>query len=403
MLDAKEQLKIIKQGCIELIPEDELLKKLKSGKPLKIKFGADPSAPDLHLGHTVIIQKLKELQDLGHEIIFIIGDFTAMIGDPSGKNETRPQISEREVKQYAETYKKQIFKILNPRKTKIVYNSKWLKNIKLTDIIHLASQYTVARMLERDDFMNRFEKERPISIHEFLYPLIQGYDSVMLKADLEIGGTDQKFNLLVGRELQRQYKQEPQCILTMPILEGLDGQKKMSKSLNNYIGITEPPSEIFGKIMSISDELMLRFYELVSGMPPEQVKRLKEEIRSQSLHPKKAKMALASLIVERFYSVKESKAAALEFESVFKEGNLPQAIPLIKIARADLKNNKIWLPKALTLAKLCSGTSEARRTIKQGGLKVNGQKVTDEQAEIDITQEVLLQAGKRRFAKIICA
>lgn len=402
MLEPKEQLKIIKRGSIELIPEDELLKKLETGKPLKIKFGADPSAPDLHLGHTVIIQKLKSLQELGHEIIFIIGDFTAMIGDPSGKNETRPQISEKEVKQNAETYKKQIFKILNLKKTKIVYNSKWLKNIKLIDIIHLASQYTVARMLERDDFMSRFEKERPISIHEFLYPLIQGYDSVMLKADLEIGGTDQKFNLLVGRELQRQYKQKPQCILTMPILEGLDGQKKMSKSLNNYVGITEPASEIFGKIMSISDELMLRYYELISGMPVEQVKRLKEEIRGQTLHPKKAKMALASLLVERFYSVKAATAAAQEFESVFKEGNLPQDIPLIKIPRGELKNNKIWIPKALTLAKLCSSSGEARRVIKQGGLKVNGQKITDEQTQIDISQETLLQAGKRRFARIIC-
>lgn len=402
-MDPRKQLTIIKAGCVELIPEDELLKKLSKGKPLKIKFGADPSAPDLHLGHTVILQKLRTFQELGHEVIFIIGDFTAMIGDPSGKSETRPQLSEKEVKQNAETYKKQVFKILNPKKTKIVYNSKWLKDIKLADIIHLASQYTVARMLERDDFMNRYEKERPISIHEFLYPLIQGYDSVVVKSDIEIGGTDQKFNLLVGRELQRQYKEEPQVILTMPILEGLDGQKKMSKSLNNYIGITEPSLEIFGKIMSISDELMLRYYDLVSGLTPQRIKEIKELIRSEKLHPKKAKSELAQILVERFYSAKEARVAAAEFESIFKEGNVPQDIELVKIPKHELKHNKIWLPKLMLLCGLSDSTSNARRVIKQGGVKVNNNKITEEKAEIDVSSETLIQAGKRGFKKVICA
>ncbi|MFA4858623.1 MAG: tyrosine--tRNA ligase [Candidatus Margulisiibacteriota bacterium] len=402
-MDPLQQLEIIKAGCVELIPEAELLAKLQRGKPLRVKWGADPSAPDLHLGHTVILQKLRTLQELGHEIIFLIGDFTALIGDPSGKSETRPQLSEKQVKQNAETYKKQVFKILDARKTRVVFNSHWLKNIKLADVIHLASQYTVARMLERDDFLSRFDALRPISIHEFLYPLIQGYDSVQLKSDIEIGGTDQKFNLLVGRELQRQFKAEPQVIITLPILEGLDGQKKMSKSLNNYVGITEPPEEIFGKIMSISDDLMLRYYELVSGLPAGEILQIKAELKAEKLHPKEAKMRLASILVKRFYSSSAARAAAVEFESIFKEGNLPQDITLVKIPTHELKNGKLWLPRAMVLCGMAEGTSDARRLIAQGGVSVNGQKITDEKAEIDITHEVLLQVGKRRFARIICA
>src|SRR3989339_1242322 len=296
MKSAQEQLEIIKRGVIEIIPEAELVKKLAKGKPLRIKWGADPSAPDIHLGHTVVLNKLKQFQDLGHEVVFLVGDFTAMIGDPTGKTVTRPALSAQEVKTNSQTYQDQVFKILDRKKTKVVYNRSWLTKLKVEDLIKLAGNYTVARMLERDDFHKRYKAEQPISIHEFLYPLIQGYDSVHLKSDLEIGGTDQKFNLLVGRELQREFKQEPQVILTVPILEGTDGVQKMSKSLGNYIGVTEPPSEIFGKTMSISDALMHRYFTLLTEMSPEEIKRM---------HPKEAKMILAKTIVARFYDEKK--------------------------------------------------------------------------------------------------
>ena len=382
------QLENIKQNCVELIPEDELIEKLKKGKPLKIKWGADPSAPDIHLGHTVVLNKLRQLQDLGHEIIFLIGDFTAMIGDPSGKSETRKPLSKAEVERNSKTYQDQVFKILDKKKTKVVYNSHWLSKLKLEDVINLAGKYTVARMLERDDFMNRFEKERPISIHEFLYPLIQGYDSVHLKADIEVGGTDQKFNMLVGRELQREFKEEPQVIITLPLLEGTDGVQKMSKSLNNFIGITEPPAEIFGKTMSISDTLMLRYYELLTDVPLAEVKLM---------HPKEAKARLGKIFVARFYSEAEAMVAEAAFESVFAKGNLPEDLKLV-----TLKAKKMAIAKLVVDSGLAPSTSVARRLIKQGGVRVDDRVVSDENEVIDLASEKVLNVGKRKFVRVIC-
>ncbi|MBU0671842.1 MAG: tyrosine--tRNA ligase [Candidatus Margulisbacteria bacterium] len=387
MKSVVEQLKIIKRGAIELLPEAEFIKKLEAGKPLRIKWGADPSAPDIHLGHTVILTKLRQFQELGHQVIFLIGDFTARIGDPSGKSETRKPLTPAEVKQNAKTYQDQIFKVLDKKKTRVVYNSHWLSKLKIEDVLNLAGKYTVARMLERDDFMNRYEQERPISIHEFLYPLIQGYDSVEVKADVEIGGTDQKFNMLVGRELQREFNEKPQCILTMPLLEGTDGVQKMSKSLNNYIGITEPPSEIFGKTMSISDDLMLRYYELLTDFPLAEIR---------ILHPKEAKKKLARLLVAQFYSDKEAEAAEAEFESVFKEGKRPQDVPLQQLAKSKYRAADL-----LKESGLAASGSDARRIIKQGGFKVNDAVVADENAEIDISEEKLLQKGKRNFLRVV--
>ncbi|SRR3989339_470131 len=387
-IDVEKHLRIIKENIVELLPEEELICKLKRNKPLRIKWGADPSAPDIHLGHTVVLNKLKQFQDLGHHVIFLIGDFTAMIGDPTGKSETRPILSPEEVKENAKTYQKQVFKILDPKKTEVVYNSNWLADLKMADLINLAGKYTVARMLEREDFMTRFEKERPISIHEFLYPLIQGYDSVHLKSDLEIGGTDQKFNLLVGRELQREFKQEPQVILTVPILEGTDGVQKMSKSLGNYIGVTEPPSEIFGKTMSISDALMHRYFTLLTEMSPEEIKRM---------HPKEAKMILAKTIVARFYDEKKAIAAEQEFEAVFKEKKLPQDILLIKI-----KEKKANILDLMVKTGLASSKGEARRLISQGGVRVNDQKVADDKFEADLSLEIVLNVGKLKYVRVIC-
>ncbi len=400
-MDIKKQIEIIKRGVIELIPEDELAKKLKKGKPLKIKWGADPSAPDIHLGHTVILKKLKAFQELGHEIIFIIGDFTAMIGDPSGKDVTRPELSRAEVDKNARTYKEQVFKILDPKKTKVVFNSKWLKKLKLDDVISLAGKYTVARMLERDDFMSRFEKERPISIHEFLYPLIQGYDSVEVKADVEVGGTDQKFNLLVGRELQREFNEEPQVILTLPLLEGTDGVQKMSKSLGNYIGIAEPPSQIFGKTMSIPDSLLVKYYGLLTSIPEEEIKSMNEAMKTGHLNPRDAKAGLAKIFVTELFSEKDAIAAEKEFESVFREGKLPQEIPLKIILKKELKaGGKIPIGRLLVLSDLAPSVSEARRLISQGGVRIDGEKVSDEKLEIKLDYEKIINVGKRRFVRV---
>lgn len=386
MKSIDEQLKIIKRGVVELIPEDEFIKKLKKGRPLRIKWGADPSAPDIHLGHTVILTKLKQFQDLGHEVIFLIGDFTARIGDPSGMSETRKPLSKEEVKKNSKTYQNQIFKILDKKKTKVVYNSQWLSKLRIEDVINLAGKYTVARMLERDDFMSRYEKERPISIHEFLYPLIQGYDSVVLKADVEVGGTDQKFNMLVGRELQREFKEEPQVILTLPLLEGTDGVKKMSKSLDNYIGITEPPSEIFGKTMSISDELMLRYYELLTDFSLDEIK---------AMHPKEAKKKLASLLVSRFYNQEAAKAAETEFESVFKEGKLPQDIELRVFATKE-----IGIIDLLVKTGLVSSKSEARRVIQQKGVRIGEETVSSDKYMVKLDTEKVINVGKRKFLRV---
>jgi tyrosyl-tRNA synthetase len=378
---------LIKRGTVEIIPEDQLIEKLKSGKPLKIKWGADPSAPDIHLGHTVVLHKLRQFQDLGHEVIFIIGDFTARIGDPTGKSETRKPLTEEEVAKYAKTYQDQVFKILDKKRTKVVYNSHWLKKLTIEDTIKLAGKYTVARMLEREDFMNRFEQERPISIHEFLYPLIQGYDSVEVKADVEVGGTDQKFNMLVGRELQREFKAEPQVILTMPLLEGTDGVQKMSKSLGNYIGITEPPAEIYGKTMSISDALMHRYYELLTDKPLADVK---------AMHPKEAKKQLARILVARFYSEKEATYAEEEFEAVFKGGGKPQEIETV-----TMKNKEANILDLLTWTGLAKSRSDAKRLIQQGGVTLDDQQVKDEPMVVDLTKEHLLKVGKRRFLRVI--
>ncbi|MDD4178944.1 MAG: tyrosine--tRNA ligase [Candidatus Margulisbacteria bacterium] len=393
MKSIEEQLKIIKRGVVELIPEEELIAKLKEGRPLRVKWGADPSAPDIHLGHSVVLNKLRQFQDLGHKVIFIIGDFTARIGDPSGKSETRKPLTPQEVKKNAETYQEQVFKILDKKATEVVYNHNWLSKLNMEDIFNLAAKYTVARMLERDDFMNRFEKERPISIHEFLYPLVQGYDSVEVKADIEVGGTDQKFNMLVGRELQRDYKDKtqvvitmPQVILTMPLLEGTDGVQKMSKSLNNYIGITESPAQIFGKTMSISDDLMMRYYELLTNENLEAIKQL---------HPKEAKMKLASILITKFYNAKEAQKAAEGFDAIFKQGGTPEDIETAVVAKKEL--NIIDL---LSETKLASSKTDAKRLVGQGGVSVDGEVIKDEKQTVSLDRERLIKVGKRRFLKV---
>ena len=393
MKSIEEQLAIIKRGVVELISEDELAAKLKEGRPLRVKWGADPSAPDIHFGHSVILHKLRQFQDLGHRVIFVIGDFTARIGDPSGQSKTRKQLTPEEVEQNAQTYKEQVFKVLDKNATEVAYNHNWLSKLNMNEIFELLSKYTVSRMLERDDFMNRFEKERPISIHEFLYPLVQGYDSVEVKADVEVGGTDQKFNMLVGRELQRDYKGKsqvtlvmPQVVITMPLLEGTDGVQKMSKSLGNYIGVTEPPSEIYGKIMSISDTLMRRYYELLTEVPPGEVK---------AMHPKQAKQRLARTLVARFYSDQAAAAAEAEFESVFKEGKLPQEIELISLPKKEMN-----IVDLLAETKLAASRTDARRLIRQGGVSVNEQIVKDDKLSVNLSGERLIKVGKRKFLRI---
>ncbi|MFA5839298.1 MAG: tyrosine--tRNA ligase [Candidatus Margulisiibacteriota bacterium] len=375
MKNIEETLKIIKRGALELIPEDEFIAKLKQDRPLRVKWGADPSAPDIHLGHVVVLTKLRQLQDLGHEIIFLVGDFTARIGDPTGKSETRKPLTSEEVERNAKTYQDQVFKILDASKTKVVFNSHWLSKLKMEDVINLAGKYTVARMLERDDFMNRFEKERPISIHEFLYPLIQGYDSVELKADLEVGGSDQKFNMLVGRELQREFSQVPQCILTMPLLEGTDGVQKMSKSLDNYIGITEPAINIYSKILSISDVLMLRYYELLTLENMEQVK---------NQHPKDAKKRLAFMLTERFCGKSEAEKAEMDWVSMHeKKEILSEHREEIEHVNLDIlpyeqkkeaiKSGVLSVAHFLSCSGIAPSISEARRLVNSSGIRVGGE------------------------------
>ena len=400
MLKPEKQFEIIKRGSVEIIVEAELLRKLKKSfeekRPLRIKAGFDPTAPDIHLGHTVLLEKMRQFQELGHEVIFLIGDFTGMIGDPSGKSEIRKPLTREEILENAKTYKEQIFKILDPNNTKIVFNSEWMSALTAEEMIRLAGRYTVARMLERDDFKERFVSQNPISIHEFLYPLIQGYDSVVLKADVELGGTDQKFNLIVGRELQREYSQEPQSLILMPLLEGLDGIKKMSKSLGNYIGITELSKEIFGKIMSINDELMLRYYELLSHISVEELNALKEGMKIGKIHPKKVKENLALEIVERYWGKDEASKAKGEFERVFKEKGLPNEIPIVEI---KWDGNEMWVPKIMKLSGLTSSTGEAIRLIKQGGVMINDEKFTDPDGKL-AKGDYLFKVGKRKFLKI---
>ncbi len=389
-----EQIAYLKKGAVDVIREEDLRKKLersaKTGKPLRVKFGADPTAPDIHLGHTVVIRKLKAFQELGHTAIFLIGDFTGMIGDPSGKNATRPPLTREEIQANAETYKAQIFKLLDPQKTEIRFNSEWFENQGAAEFIKLASRTTVKQILERDDFSKRLTEEKPIALHELLYPLVQGYDSVALEADIELGGTDQKFNLLMGRNLQREYAQEPQVILTTPLLEGLDGVQKMSKSLNNYIGIDEPPFEMFGKIMSASDELMWKYYELLTDLSPPEIERIK----SSDENPRNLKVNLAKLIVKDFHSHQAADEAEADFNRRFVKKEIPDEIEKVK---ASLDSYKIV--DLLVQINLAGSKKEAKRLVEQGGVKINGEKISDVGANIDVENEILIQVGKHKFVR----
>jgi len=395
-MEIKEQLEIIKRGCDELIVEAEFVEKLKSGRPLRVKAGFDPTAPDLHLGHTVLISKLRQFQDLGHHVIFLIGDFTGLIGDPTGKNATRPPLTREQIADNAKTYQAQVFKILDAGKTEIAFNSTWMDKLSSADMIKLAAKYNVARMLERDDFGKRYKSGQSIAIHEFLYPLVQGYDSVALRADLELGGTDQKFNLLVGRELQKDYGQPSQCILTMPLLEGLDGVNKMSKSLGNYVGIAESPEQIFGKLMSISDELMWRYIELLSFESLATIRNWKQEVEG-GRNPRDIKVAFAQEIVARFHDRAGAQKALSDFEARFKQGEVPEDIQEMVI---DTAGESLALSQVLKQAGLTASTSEAMRMIEQGGVKVNGEKVSDKALKLSSGGPFVLQVGKRRFAKV---
>jgi tyrosyl-tRNA synthetase len=392
MVDIDSQLALIKRGADELLIESELVEKLKAGRPLRVKAGFDPTAPDLHLGHTVLINKLRHFQDLGHHVMFLIGDFTGMIGDPSGKNATRPPLSREQILENADTYREQVFKILDPQKTEVCFNSTWFEPLGAAGMIKLAARHTVARMLERDDFSKRYTGGQPIAIHEFLYPLCQGYDSVAMKADVELGGTDQKFNLLVGRELQKHYGQSPQCVLMMPLLEGLDGVNKMSKSLGNYIGIAESPTEIFGKLMSVSDDLMWRYYELLSFHGYDEIARFKREV-AEGRNPRDVKVLLGQEIVARFHSAKDADAALTEFEARFQRGVLPEDMPEISVPAGSLA-------QVLKAAGLTSSTSDALRMIDGGGVRINGEKVVDRNAALGAGECAVLQVGKRKFARV---
>lgn len=396
MVDIEHSLHVIKRGCDELLIEAELVEKLKGGRPLRVKAGFDPTAPDLHLGHTVLINKLRHFQDLGHHIMFLIGDFTGMIGDPTGKNVTRPPLSREQILENAKTYKEQVFKILDPQKTEICFNSSWFEGLGAAGMIKLAAQHTVARMLERDDFSKRYTNGQPIAIHEFLYPLCQGYDSVAMRADVELGGTDQKFNLLVGRELQKHYGQSPQCVLMMPLLEGLDGVNKMSKSLGNYVGINESPREIFGKIMSVSDELMWRYYDLLSFRPTAEVAKLKNDIAG-GRNPRDVKVLLAQELVARFHDQAAAEAALADFEARFRQGALPDDMPEVILQNGG---TAMSVMQVLKQAGLTASTSESSRMIEQGGVRANGEKVADKALQIPVGETIVLQVGKRKFARV---
>ncbi|MEK6692237.1 MAG: tyrosine--tRNA ligase [Nitrospirota bacterium] len=403
MLSVKEQVEIIKRGAVEIIQEDEIIKKLEKSlrekKPLRVKAGFDPTAPGIHLGHTVLLNKMRQFQDLGHEVIFLIGDFTGIIGDPSGRSETRKSLTREDIEKNAETYRRQVFKILDAEKTKVLFNSEWLGKMSVNGFLELGSKQTVARMLERDDFNKRFKEGKDITILEFYYPLLQAYDSVALKADIELGGTDQKFNLLMGRTIQRRYGQDEQVLILMPLLEGTDGVNKMSKSLGNYIGINEPPNEIFGKVMSISDELMLRYYDLLSHIPLSELNRLKEGLRNDVIHPKKAKEDLALEIVERYWGKDEAVKAREGFEHIFKKKGIPGEIQEVSIRVSDRANIN-WLPQIMKDNGLTKSTSEARRLIIQGGVKVNDSTVTDLNTKLE-KGEYIIKAGKRKFLKVV--
>jgi tyrosyl-tRNA synthetase len=395
MIPIDEQLAVILRGADELVSEAELVERLKTGRPLRVKAGFDPTAPDLHLGHTVLINKMRQFQELGHRAQFLIGDFTGMIGDPSGRNATRPPLTREQIEANARTYQDQVFKILDPQKTEILFNSAWMTELGAAGMIRLASHYTVARMLERDDFAKRFKGNQPIAVHEFLYPLAQGYDSVAMKADIELGGTDQKFNLLVGRELQRDWGQSPQCILTVPLLEGLDGINKMSKSMGNYVGINEPAEEIFGKLMSISDTLMWRYYELLSFRPMAEVNALKAEVEA-GRNPRDVKVLLAQEIVARFHSRAAAEQALAEFEARFRDHAIPENLPEVAIAATE----PVALVQVMKQANLVPSTSEAMRMIEQGGVKLDGERVVDRALRLAPGTLAVLQVGKRKFARV---
>jgi tyrosyl-tRNA synthetase len=395
MRDIDGQLELIKRGAVEIIAEEELVEKLTKGRRLRVKAGFDPTAPDLHLGHTVLIQKMKQFQDLGHEVIFLIGDFTGMIGDPSGKSETRKQLTNEEVVRNAETYKEQIFKILDPSKTVIDFNHRWLEKMDAVALIELSAKYTVARMLEREDFKQRYQSQQSISIHEFLYPLLQGYDSVVLKADVELGGTDQRFNLLIGRDLQREYGQQPQVILTMPLLEGTDGIQKMSKSLKNYIGINEPPEEMFGKVMSISDDLMWRYYELLSDRSLDEVKATQSRVESGTLHPMEAKKSLAAELAARFHGAAAARSAGEYFETRYQKKSLPK-----EIRKRFSAPQTIWICRLLVDLEFAKSNTEARRLISQGAVRVDGDVVTDVNFQFKGAMHQIIEVGKNRIAQI---
>jgi tyrosyl-tRNA synthetase len=395
MSPTAQAIEIIKRGCHELIVHEELVKKLQSGRQLRIKLGLDPTAPDLHLGHTVVINTLRHFQELGHQVQFLIGDFTGMIGDPTGKNQTRPPLTREEILQNAQTYREQAFKILDPDKTQILFNSKWSDELGAEGIIRLAAKYTVSQLLERDDFSKRFAAEKPIAVHELLYPLMQGFDSVAMKADVELGGTDQKFNLLVGRELQRAYGQEPQCILTMPLLEGLDGREKMSKSLGNYVGIAEAPGQIFGKLMSISDDLMWRYIELLSFEPLEKISSWKKQVEAGG-NPRDVKVLFAKEIVARFHSPDAAKKAEEDFESRFRHGELPEDVPEKTVGETQIL-------KVLKESGLVPSANEGARMIEQGGVRVDGEKLGDRNLQLKRGSTYVVQVGKRKIARVTIA
>ncbi|NMG33456.1 tyrosine--tRNA ligase [Azoarcus sp. TTM-91] len=397
MSDVQAALALIKRGADGLLIESELVQKLESGRPLRVKAGFDPTAPDLHFGHTVLINKLRHFQDLGHQVQFLIGDFTGMIGDPSGKNATRPPLSREQVLENARTYQEQVFKILDPEKTEICFNSTWMQDMNAADMIRLASLQTVARMLERDDFAKRYAGQQPISIHEFLYPLCQGYDSVAMKADVELGGTDQRFNLLMGRELQKHYGQTPQCVLMMPLLEGLDGVNKMSKSLGNYIGIAEPAKEIFGKVMSVSDTLMWRYFELLSFRSLEEIAGLRRGIEQEGRNPRDVKVMLAQELVARFHGAAAADEALADFEARFQRNAIPDDIPEVRVVVGE------GMPvfQVIKQAGLTGSTSEAMRMIDQGAVKLNGERVEDKARLLPAGETVVLQVGKRKFASVV--
>lgn len=396
----EEQIAVIKRGAVDLINEKELREKVARAealkRPLRVKLGLDPTAPDLHLGHTVVLQKLKQFQDLGHVAIFLIGDFTAMIGDPTGRSETRPALTKEQIMANAETYKKQVFKILDPEKTEVRYNSEWFEKISAADMIRLCAQYTMARIMEREDFKNRYQNNLPISIHEFLYPLVQGYDSVALEADIELGGHDQIFNLFVGRDIQKSYGQESQVLVTVPLLEGTDGVNKMSKSYGNYVGIDEPPDDMFGKLMSISDDLMIKYYELLSDIPLEALAALKTGLANGTVHPKQAKIDFAKEIITRFHDASAARSAHENFEKMFRDKEIPDDIETVVMNRYDAG---IWLPKLMVNMGLVPSTSEGKRMIKQGAVTINSEKIFSE--DLPAGQELVIKVGKRKFKRLV--